>query len=77
VWYEERALVEILRGRLEGLGPVTQTELAAPLGLEPRALLRLGGRGLRFAGSGLRVSMTNSGATVSFLLAFTLGHLEQ
>jgi ATP-dependent Lhr-like helicase len=35
---EEQALVEILRGRLEGLGPVTQTELAAPLGLEPRAV---------------------------------------
>jgi ATP-dependent Lhr-like helicase len=55
VWSEEQALVEILRGRLEGLGPVTQTELASPLGLEPRALgsapLRLGGRGLRFAGS--------------------------
>jgi ATP-dependent helicase Lhr and Lhr-like helicase len=31
----EAALVEILRGRLEGLGPVTQTGLAAPLGLEP------------------------------------------
>ena len=38
VWSEEQALVEILRGRLEGLGPVTQTELAAPLGLEPRAV---------------------------------------
>ena len=31
------ALVEILRGRLEGLGPVTQTTLTAPLGLEPGA----------------------------------------
>ena len=29
------ALAEILRGRLEGLGPVTQAALAAPLGLEP------------------------------------------
>ena len=29
------ALVEILRGRLEGLGPVTESALAAPLGLEP------------------------------------------
>ena len=38
VWSEEQALVEILRGRLEGLGPVTQTELAVPLGLESRAL---------------------------------------
>ncbi|MET1027259.1 MAG: DEAD/DEAH box helicase [Dongiaceae bacterium] len=30
----EEALVEILRGRLEGLGPVTATALAMPLGLE-------------------------------------------
>ena len=29
----EESLVEILRGRLEGLGPVTLAELAAPLGL--------------------------------------------
>jgi ATP-dependent helicase Lhr and Lhr-like helicase len=35
VWSPDRALVEILRGRLEGLGPVTQTALAAPLALEP------------------------------------------
>jgi ATP-dependent helicase Lhr and Lhr-like helicase len=32
----EGALVEILRGRLEGLGPVTEHALAAGLGLEPR-----------------------------------------
>jgi ATP-dependent helicase Lhr and Lhr-like helicase len=38
VWSEEQALVEILRGRLEGLGPVAPTELATALGLEPRAL---------------------------------------
>jgi len=31
----ESALVEILRGRLEGLGPVTPAALATPLGLEP------------------------------------------
>jgi ATP-dependent helicase Lhr and Lhr-like helicase len=36
-WSRESALVEILRGRLEGLGPVTPTTLAAPLGLEPGA----------------------------------------
>ena len=36
-WTREPALAEILRGRLEGLGPVTQTALAAPLGLEPAA----------------------------------------
>ena len=31
----DAALVEILRGRLEGLGPVTPGALATPLGLEP------------------------------------------
>ncbi len=32
-WAPEDGLVEILRGRLEGLGPVRQEALAAPLGL--------------------------------------------
>src|SRR5262249_49692560 len=32
------ALPEILRGRLEGLGPVTQGALAEPLGLSPDAI---------------------------------------
>jgi ATP-dependent Lhr-like helicase len=35
VWSREEALIEILRGRLEGLGPVTQEALAASLGLAP------------------------------------------
>ena len=34
-WTREEALAEIVRGRLEGLGPVTQATLAVPLGLEP------------------------------------------
>src|SRR5262249_6238922 len=34
-WSREEALIEILRGRLEGLGPVTEAALAAPLGIEP------------------------------------------
>jgi ATP-dependent Lhr-like helicase len=34
-WTREAALVEIFRGRLEGLGPATQASLAAPLGIEP------------------------------------------
>ena len=33
-WSRDTALVEILRGRLEGQGPVTPSALAAPLGLE-------------------------------------------
>ena len=32
-WTRDDALVEILRDRLQGLGPVTATALAAPLGL--------------------------------------------
>jgi ATP-dependent helicase Lhr and Lhr-like helicase len=35
-WSREDALVEVLRGRLEGLGPVTEAALAAPLGLAPK-----------------------------------------
>src|SRR5271166_2120131 len=34
-WSHDEALAEILRGRLEGLGPVTAGTLAGPLGLEP------------------------------------------
>jgi ATP-dependent Lhr-like helicase len=34
-WSREEALIEILRGRLEGLGPVTEAALCAPLGIEP------------------------------------------
>jgi ATP-dependent Lhr-like helicase len=37
-WSPDAALIEILRGRLEGQGPVTQSALAAPLGLEPDAI---------------------------------------
>ncbi len=39
-WSKDQALVEIVRGRLEGLGPVTQTVLAAPLALEGAATAR-------------------------------------
>jgi ATP-dependent Lhr-like helicase len=35
-WSGDEALVEILRGRLEGLGPVTAAALAGSLGLAPR-----------------------------------------
>jgi ATP-dependent Lhr-like helicase len=37
-WSEDEALVEILRSRLEGLGPVSEAALAAPLGLSPAAI---------------------------------------
>jgi ATP-dependent helicase Lhr and Lhr-like helicase len=35
-WSRDEALVEIVRGRLEGLGPVGDHALAAPLGLGPK-----------------------------------------
>src|SRR5205807_3264087 len=34
-WSREEALIEILRGRLEGLGPVGEAALVAPLDIEP------------------------------------------
>ena len=54
MWSRDEALVEILRGRLEGLGPVTQAALAAPLGLEPSdiaaALMALEAEGFAMRG---------------------------
>jgi ATP-dependent helicase Lhr and Lhr-like helicase len=37
-WSPEQALVEIVRGRLEGLGPVTPADLVACLGVEREAM---------------------------------------
>jgi ATP-dependent Lhr-like helicase len=37
-WSREEALIEIVRGRLEGQGPLTGGALAAALGLEPREI---------------------------------------
>jgi ATP-dependent Lhr-like helicase len=54
VWSHESALVEILRGRLEGLGPVRASVLAAPLGLSvsqaQQGLLALEMEGFAFQG---------------------------
>ncbi len=51
---DAEALADILRGRLEGLGPVTQATLAAPLGLEPKqitgALIALEAEGFAMRG---------------------------
>ncbi len=53
-WSPEEALVELVRGRLQGLGPVTGTALAASLGLPPRrlaaALAALEGEGFAMRG---------------------------
>jgi ATP-dependent Lhr-like helicase len=37
-WSRDEALVEVLRGRLEGQGPVTQDALAAALGIDPMSI---------------------------------------
>src|SRR5207248_6162411 len=37
-WPADEALTQIVRSRLEGLGPATQAGLAQPLGLEPEAI---------------------------------------
>jgi len=54
VWTHEAALVEIVRGRLEGLGPVRASVLGAPLGLSvsstQQALLALEMEGFAFQG---------------------------
>ncbi len=53
-WAFEDALAEILRGRLEGLGPTTAAELAASLGIEAdairEALVRLEAEGFAMQG---------------------------
>jgi ATP-dependent Lhr-like helicase len=38
-WSPDESLIEILRGRLEGLGPVTQETLAASLGMAPDSIV--------------------------------------
>ncbi|HVG82338.1 MAG TPA: DEAD/DEAH box helicase [Methylomirabilota bacterium] len=54
-WAREEATIEILRGRLEGLGPVTEAALNAPLGLSPgelgAALAALQAEGFAMRGS--------------------------
>ncbi len=52
-WPREEALVEILRGRLEGQGPATKSSFAATLGLDDKEIAAAlgcpGGRRLRLA----------------------------
>lgn len=54
-WDEQKALVEIVRGRLEAVGPTTVTEVAATMGLEIRlaeqAILALENDGFVFRGN--------------------------
>jgi ATP-dependent Lhr-like helicase len=64
-WEPETALVEIVRGRLQGLGPVTADQLARSLGIElsaiDAALLRL-----EVEGFAMRGSFTAMGAGVEW-----------
>src|SRR6185437_13351022 len=54
VWPRDEALVEIVRGRLEGLGPVTEAALAASMGLKAEqvagALMALQAEGFAMRG---------------------------
>ncbi|MGH7124675.1 MAG: hypothetical protein ACREFI_09910, partial [Stellaceae bacterium] len=56
-WSREEALTEILRGRLDGQGPVTPEMLAGPLGLEPDEV-RVALMGFETEGSVLRGRFT-------------------
>jgi ATP-dependent Lhr-like helicase len=56
-WTREEALTEILRGRLDGQGPVTPEMLAHPLGLEPDEI-RVALMGFETEGSVLRGRFT-------------------
>jgi ATP-dependent Lhr-like helicase len=58
-WRREEALVEILRGRLEGLGPTARDDLAAPLGLE-RVDIAAGLAALEAEGFALRGRFTGA-----------------
>jgi ATP-dependent Lhr-like helicase len=59
-WARDEALTEILRSRLEGLGPVSETTLAAPLGLEPNEIAAALGA-LEAEGFALRGRFTGTG----------------
>jgi ATP-dependent Lhr-like helicase len=61
-WSRDEALVEIVRGRLEGLGPVSENTLAAPLGLTPEQV-RTPLAALEAEGFAMRGNFTASAAT--------------
>nr|AIA11331.1 DEAD/H associated [uncultured bacterium] len=69
-WSSEDALLEIVRGRLEGLGPVTSTALASPLGLKSEqveaALARLEAEDSPWADDSAPTLLTKNGANGDF-----------
>jgi len=82
-WSPEEALVDILRGRLEGLGPTTADALAAPLGFGPQDIAA-GLTALEAEGFALRGRFTGTAAAEEWcerrLLArihrYTVGRLR-
>jgi ATP-dependent Lhr-like helicase len=58
-WSKDEALIEVVRGRLEGLGPVTATALANSLGL-PQADIDIALAALQAEGFAMRGQFTSS-----------------
>jgi ATP-dependent Lhr-like helicase len=58
-WSKDEALIEIVRGRLEGLGPVTAAAIANSLGL-PRADIEIALAALQTEGFAMRGQFTSS-----------------
>ncbi len=83
-WPFENALVEILRGRLEGLGPVTINELAATSGLTPGdielGLLKLEAEGFVIRGQftpGTSETEWSARRLLARIHSYTLNRLRQ
>ena len=83
-WKEEDALVEIMRGRLEGLGPVTIESLASDSALEPAqveaALLKLEGEGFVIRGKftpGTEQTEWSARRLLARIHSYTLNRLRQ
>ncbi len=83
-WSFEAALVEIVRGRLEGLGPVTAQALADSLGLKPEsieaALVNLEVEGFVFRGRftpGLHETEWCARRLLARIRSYTLNRLRQ
>jgi ATP-dependent Lhr-like helicase len=84
IWSSESALVEIIRGRLEGLGPVTAQGLADSLGLKvaliEEALINLEVEGFVFRGRftpGLQETEWCARRLLARIHSYTLNRLRQ
>ncbi|HJU93741.1 MAG TPA: DEAD/DEAH box helicase [Pyrinomonadaceae bacterium] len=84
IWSSEEALVEIIRGRLEGLGPVTVEQLVASSGLNrleiETALLRLEAEGFVIRGKftpGTTETEWSARRLLARIHSYTLNRLRQ